>query len=80
MKALGALPPRAAGLASAAALAAALTALLVLTGLWTGELFATAMLLAAPLYIVARDGAAHRAKGPEWVPVWERSRFNAGRR
>jgi hypothetical protein len=80
VKALRVLPPRAAGLVSAAALAAALTALLVLTGLWTGELFATAMLLAAPLYVVTRDSAEHRAKGPEWVPVWERSRFDAGRR
>ena len=80
MKALGVLPPRAAGLVSAAALVAAVTALLVLTGLWTGELFATAMLLASPLYVVARDGAAHRAKGSEWVPVWERTRFSGSAR
>ena len=80
MKALGALPPRAAGLVSAAALVAALTAVLLLTGLWTGELFATAMLLASPLYVVARDSAAHRAKGPEWVPVWERTRMSGARR
>ena len=80
MKALDAFPPRAAGLVSAAVLVAALTALLVLTGLWTGELFATAMLLAAPLYILARDSAAHRAKGPEWVPVWERTRSSGARR
>lgn len=75
MSPLQGLPPRAAGLASAAALVAGATAILIFSGLWTGELFATAMLLAALVYVVARDGAAHRAKGPEWVPVWERTRL-----
>ena len=74
------LPPRFAGLACAAALVAAAAGLMLLAGDWNGELLATAMLLAFPVYVVTRDGASHHAKRPEWVPVWERTRLSGGRR
>ena len=80
MSAMTHLPPRLTGLACAAALVAAAALLMLLAGDWNGELLATAMLLAFPVYVVTRDGASHRARGPEWVPVWERTGLPGGRR
>ena len=74
------LPPRAAGLACAAALVAAVAAIMLIVGDWNGELLATALLLAYPAYVFTRDGNGERKKRPEWIPPWERTGAAAGRR
>ena len=62
-----------AGLAAATSFtAAALATMLAVLG-WDGQIVAAALLLALPLYIVAREAAASRKPRPPWVPPWERT-------